>query len=58
MKDWGFGEGYRYAHDYEGGYVEMQCLPDAIAEKRFYEPTDRGFEAELAERMRARGDAG
>jgi putative ATPase len=58
MKDWGFGEGYRYAHDYEGGYVELQCLPDAIAEQRFYEPTDRGFEAELAERMRARKDAG
>lgn len=58
MKEWGFGEGYRYAHDYEGGYVEMQTLPDAIAAMRFYEPTDRGYEAKVAARMRERGDPG
>ena len=58
MKEWGFGEGYRYAHDYEGGYVEMQTLPDAIAAERFYEPTDRGYEAKIAARIRERGDPG
>jgi putative ATPase len=58
MKEWGFGEGYRYAHDHEGGYVEMQTLPDAISGVRFYEPTDRGYEAKIAARMRERGDPG
>jgi putative ATPase len=57
MKEWGFGEGYRYAHDYEGGYVPLQCLPDDIAEMRFYEPTDRGFEAEIAKRIAGRDGA-
>ena len=56
MKEWGFGEGYRYAHEYEGGYVEMQTLPDAIKDARFYEPTDRGYEAKIAARMRERGE--
>jgi putative ATPase len=58
MKEWGFGEGYKYAHDYPGGYTPLQTLPDAIAEQRFYEPTDRGFEARIAARMRDRGDPG
>jgi putative ATPase len=56
MKEWGFGEGYRYAHDYEGGYAEMQTLPDVLAGERFYRPTDRGYEARIAERMRERGE--
>jgi len=53
----GHGEGYKYAHDYEGGYVEQQYLPE---ERRYYEPTDRGYEAEIKERMeklRQRGGA-
>ncbi len=58
MKEWGFGEGYRYAHDYDGGYVEMQTLPDALAAERFYRPTDRGYEAKIAARIRERGDPG
>ena len=52
MKGLGYGSGYRYPHDYEGGVVEQACLPDALADARFYEPTDRGAEAEIAERMR------
>ncbi|HLM68120.1 MAG TPA: replication-associated recombination protein A, partial [Longimicrobium sp.] len=43
MKEWGFGEGYKYAHDYPGGYAPMQTLPDALAEERFYQPTDRRY---------------
>jgi putative ATPase len=58
MKEWGFGEGYKYAHDYEGGYVPLQTLPDAIKDARFYEPTDRGYELKIAARMRERGDPG
>jgi len=58
MKEWGYGEGYKYAHNYEGGVVDLQCLPDVIRDERFYEPTDRGFEAEIARRMAERGDSG
>jgi replication-associated recombination protein RarA len=35
--------------------VDLQCLPDVISEQRFYEPTDRGFEAEIARRIQERG---
>jgi len=49
---WGHGQGFRYAHDYEGGVAPMACLPEAIAGRVFYVPGDRGFEAKVAERMR------
>jgi putative ATPase len=55
MREWGYGEGYRYAHDYQGGYVEMECLPDALRGTEFYQPTDRGYERRIAERIRERG---
>jgi putative ATPase len=58
MKEWGYGQGYKYAHNYEGGVVDLQCLPDIIRDERFYEPTDRGFEAELARRMKERAEQG
>jgi putative ATPase len=53
MKDLGYGADYKYAHDFEGGYVEQQGLPDNLAGSRFYEPTDRGREKAIAERLRA-----
>ena len=55
MKEWGYGEGYRYAHDYEGGYVDLDCLPDVVQERRYYEPSGLGYERQIAERMRERG---
>jgi putative ATPase len=58
MKEWGYGEGYQYAHNYEGAVVDLQCLPDEIRDERFYEPTDRGYEAKIAARMKERGDPG
>ncbi len=58
MKEWGYGEGYRFAHDFQGGYVEQQFLPDEIKEKRFYDPSDRGYERKIRERMKERGDPG
>ena len=48
----GFGDGYRYAHDFEGGIAPQQHLPDSLAGRQYYEPTDRGVEARLAERLR------
>jgi putative ATPase len=53
MKEMGYGAGYRYAHDEEGRIADQQHLPDDLAGKRFYEPTEEGHEAEIAERMRA-----
>jgi putative ATPase len=49
----GRGSGYRYAHDEPGGVSDQQLLPDELADRRFYAPTDRGFEAELGRRLAA-----
>jgi putative ATPase len=52
MKNEGYGQGYRYAHDYEEHVVPGETyLPDAIADKRFYEPTDQGLEKAIRERL-------
>ncbi len=52
MKELEYGKGYRYAHDEEAGVAsDMQCLPPAHRNRRFYEPTDRGFEAEVRRRL-------
>ena len=53
MKGLGYGAGYLYPHDYEGAVVEQDYLPDALAGRHYYEPTDRGREREIAERLRA-----
>lgn len=51
MKELGYGKGYRYAHDYDEGVVAQQNLPENLAGRRYYEPTTRGFERELADRL-------
>jgi putative ATPase len=51
MKEAGYGEGYRYAHDEEGAVAELECLPQELVGTRFYEPTVYGWEARIAERM-------
>jgi putative ATPase len=51
MRDLDYGKGYRYAHDFEGGVVGQLNLPDNLAGRRYYRPTDRGFEGELAKRL-------
>ncbi|HET8775192.1 MAG TPA: replication-associated recombination protein A [Thermoanaerobaculia bacterium] len=51
MKDLGYGRGYQYAHDYEDQTAAMECLPDALAGRRFYEPKEVGFEREMRERL-------
>jgi putative ATPase len=49
----GRGEGYRYAHDEPGAVSDQPLLPEGLRGRRFYEPTDRGFEIELGERLAA-----
>ena len=51
MKDLGYGKNYKYAHDYEGHFVNQQFLPDALTEARFWHPQDNPSEAKLRERM-------
>jgi putative ATPase len=51
--DLGRGEGYRYPHDEPGGVSDQPLLPEELRDRRFYQPTDRGFESELAERASA-----
>jgi putative ATPase len=53
MKGLGNGADYRYPHDYEGALVAQQCLPDELADTRFYEPTERGNEAEIRDHLRS-----
>jgi putative ATPase len=52
MRTLGYGEGYKYAHDFPEGYVEQQGLPDNLAAQRFYLPTERGRERAVGERLR------
>jgi putative ATPase len=51
MKNLGYGKDYQYAHDYEEKVTGMQCLPDNLAGRSWYHPTDQGLEARLLERM-------
>lgn len=51
MKEVGYGKGYRYAHDYEEKITTMQCLPDALADREYYRPTEQGLEARFKERL-------
>jgi putative ATPase len=57
MKQHGIGVGYRYSHDYEGADVEQQYLPDTIVARRYYLPTEQGYESTIAARMTARAEA-
>ena len=51
MKELGYGEGYRYAHDAPEGYVPQQYLPDALRDARWYQPGEAGYEKTVRERM-------
>src|SRR3954465_732695 len=64
MKQIGYGKGYQYDHDAEGGFSGDNYWPEEMAPQAFYAPTDRGFEKRVSERMawwdaqrKARGDA-
>ena len=51
MKDVGYGKGYTYDHDAEGGFSGDDYWPEEMERQDFYRPTDRGFEKRVAERM-------
>jgi len=54
MKNLGYSQGYKYAHNYEGNYVEQQYLPDIIKDKIYYKPTNNGTEGTIMEWMKKR----
>ncbi len=52
MAELGYGEDYRYAHDYPDALVEQQHMPDNLRGRRYFTPTDRGYEREIQQRLR------
>ena len=53
MKDLGYGDNYKYAHDFRGNFVKQQYLPDEIMDSHFWEPQDNAQEQRIKERMDA-----
>jgi putative ATPase len=51
MKQFDYGKGYKYAHDYEGHFAEQEHLPPGLQGKRYYTPSDQGYEKEIAARL-------
>jgi putative ATPase len=52
MRSWGYGENYRYPHAEDGHAPGETYLPDSLIGRRYYAPTEHGFEATLRERLR------
>ena len=53
MANLGYGRGYQYAHNAPERLTEMQCLPENLKDRRYYRPTDEGFEKKLKEKLHA-----
>ena len=54
MSDMGYGANYKYAHDYNGGFVVQEFLPEGLSGHRFYTPNAQNAqEAKIAERIHA-----
>jgi putative ATPase len=51
MRALDYGKGYRYAHDEADAVAEMSCLPEALEGRKYYQPTERGFEKEIKRRL-------
>jgi putative ATPase len=52
MRQMGHGQGYKYAHDYPDHFVKQQNLPDSLEGKRYYVPSEQGYEKEIADRLK------
>ena len=49
MKAWGYGDGYKHAHQYEDAITDMECLPPSLVGREFYQPLPRGMEKRIGE---------
>jgi putative ATPase len=54
MAAMGYGEGYQHAHEREQARVDMECLPELLAGRRYYHPTERGVEQRIKQRLEER----
>ena len=53
MKDLGYGKGYQYAHDSEDKLTNMECLPESLKGREYYQPVNQGLEERIKERLEA-----
>jgi putative ATPase len=51
MKGLGYGRGYQYAHDVQGKVADMECLPENLQGRVYYQPTSEGIEKRIRERL-------
>jgi putative ATPase len=51
MRNIGYGQGYKYAHELEAKVADMQCMPDNLRERQYYFPTNEGIEKRIRERL-------
>lgn len=51
MKELEYGKGYKFAHDFENRITNMQCLPDSLKDREYYQPTEQGIEATYKKRL-------
>jgi putative ATPase len=57
MKELGYSKGYKYAHGMEDKVADMQCLPDNLADRRYYHPTEEGVEKRIQDRLKQLAEA-
>jgi len=53
MAHFGYGKDYQYAHNASDKLTDMPCLPDNLKARRYYRPTEEGFEKKLKEKLKA-----
>ena len=53
MEELGYGQGYKYAHDYAEGIVQQEYFPKELGPRSYYHPTDRGLEKIISQRLEA-----
>ncbi|MDA0988467.1 MAG: replication-associated recombination protein A [Chloroflexi bacterium] len=51
MKEQGYGKGYKYSHDYPGHFAPMENLPPSLKDRRYYQPSDQGYEKAVSQRL-------
>jgi putative ATPase len=51
MKELNYGKGYKYAHNEAEGIADMDCLPESLQGRKYYRPTDRGYEQAIRQRL-------
>jgi putative ATPase len=53
MKELDYGKDYRYPHDYNGGHTTQNYLPEELQGRSYYQPTERGYEKTMSDRLRS-----